>query len=203
MSNFVAIIIPLILFLIFMIYMRKRSQEVSIIKSRIDGHEYIVINKHDKQVAADLLAQVKSALSKLVQSISSVSDKHENTDLLIRRFNPSAIVESGPHTSYSTYTLNKGEKIVFCLRARDEDERLHDLNLLVFVAIHELAHIMTKSQGHTQEFKDNFLYLLEQAIKIGVYQPENFRDQPRKYCGIDVTDTPLGDEHFTYNSKEE
>lgn len=201
MSQFIRIIIPLLLFYIFLIYLRKKNTEVDVVRSKIDGMEYIVQNLPDKQQAADKLAIVKSKLLQLVNAVSSKIEKDdeifkENILLLVKRFDPNVITESGADGNYSTYTLNKGEKIVFCLRARDETEHLHDLNLLLFVAIHELAHVMTKSQGHTDEFRKNFLYLLEKAIKYGIYKPENFRQNPRKYCGIDVTDTPLNDEHF-------
>lgn len=202
--DFISIITPLVLFLIFLIYLKREQQEVSIVKSKIDGDEYLVINKPDKEFAADTLAQVKQKLLKLLKQVSDKFDKaeknkHENIRLLLQRFNPNAIVESGPDNDYSTYTLNKGEKIVMCLRTRDGSDKLHSLNLLMFVAIHELAHIMTKSKGHTEEFKDNFLFLLEHAITCGAYRPEDYRSNPEVYCGIDVTDTPLGDEHFTYN----
>ena len=66
-----------------------------------------------------------------------------------------------------------------------------DSNTLTFVALHELAHIMTVSIGHTDEFWDNFKYLLEYAIKIKVYQRQNFRQHPVKYCGTKITDSPL------------
>ena len=36
----------------------------------------------------------------------------------------------------------------------------------MFVAIHEIAHIMTKSIGHKPEFWNNFKFLLENAKEI-------------------------------------
>ena len=63
----------------------------------------------------------------------------------------------------------------------------------MFVALHELSHIMTKSIGHTKEFWDNFKFLLQQAINTKVYKYQDFRKKPVKYCGTEITDTPLND----------
>jgi hypothetical protein len=166
------------------------------VKAKTDGSDYIVQNKKDKQQAAELLALIKQ---KLIQLVDKCKQKHKDHDGVLRlaeRFNPDVISEGGKDKSYTTYTLNKGEKIVFCLRARDETDNLHDLNLLAFVAIHELAHIMTLSTGHTEEFQKNFTFLLKEAVEFGLYTPENFRSNPTTYCGIAVTDTPLPDTVF-------
>ena len=62
---------------------------------------------------------------------------------------------------------------------------------MMFVALHELAHIMTKSIGHTEEFWNNFRYLLKKAIKLGLYNDVNFEKNPVDYCGTKITNSPL------------
>jgi hypothetical protein len=61
----------------------------------------------------------------------------------------------------------------------------------MFVALHELAHIMTISIGHTTEFWDFFRYILSHAIHWKLYTPVNFKKKPVPYCGTNITDTPL------------
>ena len=70
---------------------------------------------------------------------------------------------------------------------------LIDENTLTFVAIHELAHIATKSVGHKQEFWDNFKFLLTNAREAGLYKPEDYKRKPREYCGMKITDNPYYD----------
>ena len=70
---------------------------------------------------------------------------------------------------------------------------LIDLNTLTFVAIHELSHVMTLSVGHTKEFWENFKFLLKNAVKIGIYRAEDYKKQPKKYCGMTITDNPYYD----------
>ena len=63
----------------------------------------------------------------------------------------------------------------------------------MFVALHELSHIATKSIGHTQEFWNNFKFIIANAKKIGIYTPENYKSAPKMYCGLKITDNPYFD----------
>ena len=111
------------------------------------------------------------------------------------RYNPYKISESPPDSQFTSYSINKGEKIVFCLRSK-EDQRLHDINTMTFVALHELAHLMTNSIGHTAEFWDNFRFILKTAIQKGHYHFQDFKSKPIRYCGTNITDSPLKDDEI-------
>lgn len=69
-----------------------------------------------------------------------------------------------------------------------------DSNTLTFVGIHELAHLMTTEVGHTPLFWSNMEVLLEVAVKHKLYRPENYESQPKQYCGIEITSSPLKDD---------
>ena len=49
----------------------------------------------------------------------------------------------------------------------------------MFVAIHEIAHIMTLSVGHTEEFWNNFKFLLENAVELNIYTPVDYKKRTR------------------------
>ena len=167
------------------------SQDITYCKSDIDNNEYLVRNREDKAIAANLLAKIRIKLEKICKLMK---DKYPNDASVIRlnkRFNSNNISESGKGSQYTSYSVNKGEKIVFCIRQKDDNETLVDENTVTFVAIHELAHIMTKSVGHTQEFWDNFKRLLKEAINENLYTKEDYTNNPKDYCGIKVTDSPL------------
>ena len=146
----------------------------------------------DKVEAANLLATIRQRLMKLVDHLHKMYPDDDRSVRLVRDFNPDAISEGGDDSQqYTSYSVNKGEKIVFCLRSRDKEQKLVDINMMIFVAVHELAHIATESIGHTDEFWKNMRYLLEQSIDIGIYTKQDFKDKPVKYCGINVTSSPL------------
>ena len=52
---------------------------------------------------------------------------------------------------------------------------------------------MTISEGHKQEFWQNFKFLLEQAKASNIYDPVNYKKNPETYCGMDITDNPYYD----------
>ena len=95
------------------------------------------------------------------------------------------------NTLYTTsYTVNKGHELVFCLRHKDQEESLVKLNTLMFVALHEFAHVCSKSRDHTPEFWSNFKFIIQEAIKLGIWSYENYESTPVPYCGIMITDIP-------------
>ena len=94
---------------------------------------------------------------------------------------------------FTAYSENKGEKIAFCLNKKKEGGKLIDLDTLTFVAIHELAHVMTKEEGHKLVFWQNFKFLLENAKEAGIYHPVNYKQNPTEYCGMQITDNPYYD----------
>jgi hypothetical protein len=66
-----------------------------------------------------------------------------------------------------------------------------DINTMMFVVLHEFAHLATESIGHTEEFWDNFKWILEESINIGIYTRQDFQNKSVDYCGIKITSTPL------------
>jgi hypothetical protein len=82
--------------------------------------------------------------------------------------------------------VNKGEKIVMCIR-QAKDNAFVDLNVLMYVALHELAHLMTEEIGHPKSFWDNFKRLATEAVDIGVYKRDDFKAKPQSYCGITIS----------------
>lgn len=61
----------------------------------------------------------------------------------------------------------------------------YDMNTLTYVALHELSHVLTKADGsesHASEFKGNFSKLLDQASKLGLYDPK--KSIPATYCKL-------------------
>ena len=64
--------------------------------------------------------------------------------------------------------VNKGEQLALCLRDAKDDTFI-ELNLIIFVAIHEIAHVMTDEVGHTKKFWNNMRYLLEEGKNRYIY----------------------------------
>lgn len=90
-----------------------------------------------------------------------------------------------------TYTINK-EQILFCVEDHRQNRQVHqDFNLLMFVALHELGHVMSVQYGHTEEFWQNFRFLLQVATEWKFYDPVDYQFSPTPYCKMIVNDNPF------------
>jgi predicted metal-dependent hydrolase len=191
MNELTTVIVVIVIVLCFFLHYESKYSELTYVKSSIDNRQYLVRNVEDKQEAADMLATIRKNLDSIVNHLSENNSHDARVERLISNYRPEKLSESIPNTNYTSYSVNKGEKIVFCIRSKDKQQKLVDINTIMFVAIHELAHVMTKSIGHTEEFWNNMKYLLKKGINIGVYKNHDYKNNPIPYCGTEITDSPL------------
>lgn len=164
------------------------------IVSTVDGKKYCVRERKNVTKASNLLARTTEKLEYLVENLGQRYPDRDNVKRMVENFNPTTIKEILPTSEYTAYSENKGEKLAFCLnKKKSNNENLIDPNTLSFVAFHELAHIMTESVGHTDEFWQNFKFLLEHAVELKLYTPVDYKKEPENYCGMDITDNPYYD----------
>jgi hypothetical protein len=76
-----------------------------------------------------------------------------------------------------SYTINK-EKVFLCLK--DKNNEYYSMNILIFVTLHELAHVLSTTIGHDKNFNDIFDALLKKAAEMKIYDPSIQMDQ--NYC---------------------
>ena len=117
------------------------------------------------------------------------SEYREYIEQLVRKIGDININESSEDSMYTSYSVNKGEQIVFCLRSKKNKNKIHDLNLVMYVALHEISHVACPEFGHTQLFKKIFAFFTRVAIDIGIYKKINFRIDPLEYCGLIISDS--------------
>jgi hypothetical protein len=162
--------------------------------SDVDGKKYCVRERTKLEMAADLLAETTVNMKNLVKHCGDKYPNRDNVTRLVEGFNPRTIQETLPTSEFTAYSENKGEKIAFCLDKKKSGKGgLIDKNTLMFVAIHELAHVATESIGHTDEFWQNFRFLLQEAEELNIYHPVDYAKTPKEYCGMDITDNPYFD----------
>ena len=166
------------------------------VKSNVDGQIYTVRDMPDKQEAADIMAKVRIKMNKLKVHVESSYPDKPQVKQLSKNFEAtsSRIYEATPDAEFTSYSVNKGESIHFCLRERqEENESLVHEDIVTFVAIHEMGHVITKTVGHGPDFWNNFAWLLQEAERVGIYKHRDFRAHPVSYCGMKITDQPTYD----------
>lgn len=189
-------IIIFISILIFFICINKT--EALFIESSIDNNLYLVRNINDKIDAANVLATIKHNLNKLIvhlrekinetkknNIISPILEYEPYINRMWNRISNTEYRENSSDNNYTSYSVNKGEELVFCIRSK-KNNNIHEMNLLMYVAIHELSHIGCPEIGHTALFSKINKFLLENAMKIGIYKYKNYSSYPIEYCGMDL-----------------
>jgi len=183
----------IVLFYCLRIYYFSENFQLKCVISSVGGKKYCVRDRVMLKEAVNLLAEAVERMKRLVNYVSKEYPNDEDVIRLKNNFNPNKISETLPTSELTAYSENKGEKMAFCLNKTKNTGTLIDINTLTFVGIHELAHTMTKSIGHKQEFWKNFKFLLENAVKIGIYKPVDYKKENQSYCGMTITDNPYYD----------
>jgi hypothetical protein len=188
------VIIILVLFISYKIYSDSDIFQLKCIVSTVDGEKYCVRERKNVQNASDLLARIAEKMKKVVDHVDKKYPKEsgkENVRRLVSKFNPKKIVETLPTSEYTAYSENKGQKIEFCLnKQKENNDNFIDENTLMFVALHEMAHVASKSIGHNTEFWDNFAFLIGEAEEIQLYTPIDYSKKNAEYCGMTITSSP-------------
>jgi len=174
-----------------------------------DGNMYKVHNYDDAIDAANALSIINTTMINLITYLKhkyigvgytkkiankTPTDIYDAVIKILQRYNPDNLIENSPKDKEDTsYTLNKGSTIAFCLREKGKNNTLHDINTLIFVAIHELAHIAIDDNEHPPKFWKMFKFLLLEAENGNIYKSQNYKKNPVKYCGMEVNYNPIFD----------
>jgi hypothetical protein len=160
-----------------------------------DGQSYDMQNLPNKETAVETLAAIRGKLIQLHEYYTTTPNVAQDPAVVrfTSRFSSDVFVENDMASPDTSYSENKGQRIVVCLRDKTKPPQypLIDINTVMFVMLHEMAHLMTETIGHTQEFWTNFKRILQDAIQLGIYHPVNYAQRPTPYCGMTITDSPL------------
>jgi len=183
------IIILAIIILSFYIYYKYNYYiKMKKIKSTVDNRYYEVQNKENSQEAADLIAKIREKITVLTDHLNKMYSEDPRILRLNQNLKIDNFKEGISNPNYTSYSINKGEQIILCLRTND---KIVDINTMMFVMLHEYSHIISESVGHTDEFWNNFRWILEEAMNIGIYTKQDFKKENVEYCGMTITDIPL------------
>ena len=187
-------IIIFVIALSYKIYTESEMFNLVCVISAVDHQKYCIQDRKNKTIAVDLLASVVDKLKRFVKYLEKKYPNNNVVKTLVLNFNPQKIVETLPNSEHTAYSENKGEKLAFCLnKTKNIKSKLIDENTLTFVALHELSHLATTEIGHTPQYWKNFKFLLENAVELKIYTPIDYKNKPKTYCGMKITDNPYYD----------
>ena len=189
------IILSLILVLVIYLFYHYVYDGTRLVKSKLDNRFYSVRNSYGKETKADLLALINLKLDTIVKQLQESSNiENPAVARLVANWNRGVTIkEIGKLESDAAYVINK-QFMSFCL-PDDISSSLSKINLMTYVGIHELGHIMSVETGHGDEFIKNFEFLLNYAKQINyldplsnkylpVYIPLSKLNTDDNYCGV-------------------
>lgn len=184
------LIILLIITLIIFYLINYRS--MTFLRSPIDNRYYMVRDLPDKEIAVNTLAQLRNNILILLNHLNmykdtKYSDYGQYITQLSDRITDVTVGENRESSTTTSYSVNKGEELVVCLRSREQWNKMHNKNILMYVILHEIAHIACPEFGHTPLFKKIFAFLTYVAVDLKLYEKIDFDNRPEEYCGIKIT----------------
>ena len=181
-----SIIISILIIIIYIFFI---SNKTNLLLIEANGNKIMVRDTIDASMSAELLGTIIDRMyilrDTLVENKSTYPEYIEYITFMSKNFNKSrtVIYENSLDSENTSYSINKGQEIVFCLRCK-KTKNLHKLNVCMYVAIHELGHTACPEIGHPPLFNKIFKFLLEQAVLLKLYIYENYNTNPVEYCGM-------------------
>lgn len=186
--------------------------EVVYVESELDKRNYVIRRGKNKtpeylKESANALSEINVRVTKLIQHLQKkyMDDNSKNYWIrhLVKNYKPNILSEAAIDSRYTTYTVDKQDMHI-CLRSRDSSEKIYNINLLMYVVIHELAHLCNFDrnsypiQGHGPEFVNIFKILVSEAVNIGIYQYTDYSREPQEYCGIMINTSVLPQDRIDF-----
>jgi hypothetical protein len=172
-----------------------------------DGEYYQILQQYDsKQETAKLFSQINAKLLKFLEHLKykyNVNSTNSSTvkqtriqeivERIVERYNFEQLKETIPTGMNGTsYTIDKGESVYMCMRDKDT-LMLHKEHDIMFVALHELAHIGNVTWGHEADYWETFKFVLHEAKLAGLHEPTDYSKAPITYCGLFIDYNPYFD----------
>ena len=187
MHEYVLIVLLIIIILIF--YLNINNNSIFIKSSK--GNDYYINKDNFQNIKIELLDVIQDNMYKLkkilLDNIESYPEYKEYIIQLDKNFNKkrTKIYETDYNSNLTSYSVNKGEELSICLKSK-KTGALHDINLLMYVIIHEMSHFACPEIGHGPLFIKIFKFFLQVAIDNKLYYYEDYNSKPIEYCGMEL-----------------
>ena len=205
-----ALIIAVVIVLIYFVYVKVFNDSEHMKVQATDGHTYNILEDYeDKKETAELFSRINRKMLMFLEALKKkygvnavgfdgYSTHPQNeligiVDRVLSNYNFEALFETEPTgKSGTSYTVEKGEELHMCMRDK-KTLKLHNEHEIMFVALHELAHMGNLGWGHGTDFWEVFKFILHEANELGIHRPVNYKYTPIYYCGLKVDYNPYFD----------
>jgi len=174
--------VSIIVFILIIYYFLKNG----LVKTKASNNKIYYTQKSNAVMAAEKLVKIDIFLEKLNKHLL---EDHKDHKMIQKKLKNNVTIKELPKNSkHIGYIINKNT-LHICLRNKN-GQFINKYNKIYFVVMHELAHMITKSVGHTDEYWNNYKLIIKTAIKHNLYKYKDYYNNPVKYCGIDINSSP-------------
>lgn len=154
-----------------------------------DGNNYKIYKTDNEEInkkKAEMLMQINNIAHKIVDHMNNNNLPTKKVGSKTKqRFKDTIIIEI-LESEGAAHTIGK-TRMTICLITNGKFNKMNDC---IFVILHELAHVMSDSYGHGEEFKQNFNFIIKLAVKLGLWKDAEYEKNNVNYCGVKVTTSP-------------
>lgn len=191
------LLLILIIIIFFLLCLNKKKFTDDTVEEPYNGYIYRV-RKSDYSTQLNVAKKLDYLRDKLQTLVNYCYENNLPTESdasrMYHRFKNTQMSETATGENSAAYVVNKGQELRICLNNED-------VNNTMFVLLHELAHIMSKSYGHNDEFKKNMDFLVKEAVKLQIYTPTDYTQSPINYCGVTISSTPCHNNKCLFGQK--
>ena len=136
-------------------------------RARRNGKMYYVQPRADHQVAAEVLAEVEDTFREFMRLAIQLRPDDPRLKRILQRWDGS-LREIEPDSLDIAYTLSKNQ-ISLCIR--NGDSELASVNNIMFLLLHEAAHLAQEHyEDHSPAYWQDARFLYELAIRTGHHE---------------------------------
>ena len=152
------VLVSLIVLLLIIYYKRNIGviEKMSVVEA-FNRKKFLVRDLNDKKESADILAKLMENLKLLISTLRNTNNPNDRElqkfkpfiETIYNRIDDVKVRENEGGNDLTSYSINKGEELVFCIRSK-QNNKIHSINELMYVSIHEISHIGCPETGHTR-----------------------------------------------------
>tara|TARA_Y100000816_G_C26106106_1_gene587920 strand:- start:672 stop:1199 length:528 start_codon:yes stop_codon:yes gene_type:complete len=161
--------------------------KIRFVKYKVYMHNYYINKDKYTLQKIETLKTLNLNIEKLISELKvSEYSNQENVKKLFTNWSGFIEELDVNNKNVFAYNVNKGESISICL-VNSKTNQINGMNELIYVTLHELAHVMTDNYEHNKEFWENFNFLIKFAKSKNIYNEVNYDKNKVSFCNDYLT----------------
>ena len=125
--------------------------------------------------------EITNRYNKLIYILKTKYNNNIFVQRLLNRTTHKIVLVTNPSIQGFGYNINKGEEIGLCM-LNYKTGMPNKIDDIFYILLHELAHIMTVTYTHNEEFYASFNLLCDIATTNNIFTLKDYKNNPSEFC---------------------